>query len=63
VRVFDPINDLLRSRLKDQASQYTTYEDVTIFTGTYNLNGKSPGSESLLPWLFPVAGGEGSPAS
>lgn len=24
-----------------------------IWVGTYNLNGKPPGSESLLPWLFP----------
>jgi hypothetical protein len=29
---------------------------VTIFSGTWNLNGKAP-DESLNPWLFP----EGQP--
>lgn len=25
----------------------------SVFCGTYNLNGRPPGTESLLPWLFP----------
>lgn len=29
---------------------------MTLWCGTYNLNGKPPGSESLLPWLFPTSG-------
>jgi hypothetical protein len=30
--------------------------DCTLWFGTYNLNGRSPGGESLLPWLFPRPG-------
>lgn len=56
IRVYDPINDLLRARLAERAAEYTSHEDVTLWCGTYNLNGKAPGSESLLPWLFPQAG-------
>ncbi|KAM0755638.1 hypothetical protein T439DRAFT_8341 [Meredithblackwellia eburnea MCA 4105] len=60
VRVFNPINDALRASLKQRASEFTTYTDTTIWVGTYNLNGKGPGSESLLPWLFPGNGPEPS---
>jgi hypothetical protein len=42
--------------MREKKNQYTSYEDATIWVGTYNLNGRSPGSESLLPWLFPVDG-------
>ncbi|ORY72560.1 SacI homology domain-domain-containing protein [Leucosporidium creatinivorum] len=56
IRVFNPINDQLRARLHERASEYTSHEDVTLWCGTYNLNGKAPGSESLLPWLFPQSG-------
>ncbi|SGY72918.1 BQ5605_C005g03230 [Microbotryum silenes-dioicae] len=54
VRVFNPVNDLIRTRLRERSSEYTTYEPITFFVGTYNLNGKPPGNESLLPWLFPI---------
>ncbi|KAM0792451.1 hypothetical protein ACM66B_005128 [Microbotryomycetes sp. NB124-2] len=56
VRVFNPINDLLHARLKDRAAEFTSSEDITLWVGTYNVNGKSPSSESLLPWFFPSSG-------
>ncbi|GAA6037102.1 hypothetical protein JCM8097_008735 [Rhodosporidiobolus ruineniae] len=58
VRVFNPIHDALRLQLRERSSEYTSYEQTTVWVGTYNLNGKPPGSESLLPWLcwFPIAG-------
>lgn len=56
IRVFNPVHDLLRARLKQAAGKYTTRQDITMWVGTYNLNGKPPGSENLLPWLFPVPG-------
>ncbi|KAK4058577.1 Inositol-1,4,5-trisphosphate 5-phosphatase 1 [Microbotryomycetes sp. JL221] len=55
VRVFNPINELLHQQLQEQSSKYTTFEDVTLWVGTYNVNGKNPSSESLLPWLFPLS--------
>ncbi|KAK4701408.1 synaptojanin, partial [Phenoliferia sp. Uapishka_3] len=55
VRVYNPVNDALREGLKARATEYTSYEDTTIWVGTYNLNGKGPSSESLIPWLFPAS--------
>ncbi|KAG5728501.1 Inositol-1,4,5-trisphosphate 5-phosphatase 1 [Termitomyces sp. T112] len=52
VTIFDPIHDSVRSALEQRLSEYSTTKQVTIFTGTWNLNGRPP-SESLLPWLFP----------
>lgn len=56
VRVFDPINDQLRARLREASDEFTSRAETTLWVGTYNLNGKGPGSESLLPWMFPVEG-------
>ncbi|BGP13847.1 Inositol-1,4,5-trisphosphate 5-phosphatase 1 [Rhodosporidiobolus nylandii] len=54
VRIHNPVHDLLRSQLRERQAEYTSYEMVSVWVGTYNLNGKPPGGESLLPWLFPV---------
>lgn len=56
VRIFNPVHDALRARLHARAAEFTTSEPTTIWVGTYNLNGKSPGEESLMDWLFPVDG-------
>ncbi|GAA6051835.1 hypothetical protein JCM3770_005490 [Rhodotorula araucariae] len=58
VRIFNPIHDTLRAQLSARAAEFTTHEPATVWVGTYNLNGKAPGAESLLPWLFPVEGPE-----
>ncbi|GLB34014.1 putative inositol polyphosphate phosphatase, catalytic domain homologues [Lyophyllum shimeji] len=52
VTIWDPIHDSVRAALEQRLSEYSTTKQVTIFAGTWNLNGRSP-SESLLPWLFP----------
>ncbi|GAA5957595.1 hypothetical protein JCM3765_001449 [Sporobolomyces pararoseus] len=57
VRIFDPLNDTLRSHLKARSNEYTTYHPTTVWVGTYNLNGKPPSGEDLLPWLFPTEDG------
>ncbi|SCV69109.1 BQ2448_2129 [Microbotryum intermedium] len=54
VRVFNPVNDLIRARLRVRSAEYTSCERINFFVGTYNLNGNPPGNESLLPWLFPI---------
>ncbi|BGP37915.1 Inositol-1,4,5-trisphosphate 5-phosphatase 1 [Rhodotorula kratochvilovae] len=56
VRIFNPIHDTLRAQLRTRAAEFTSHEPATLWVGTYNLNGKAPGAESLLPWLFPVEG-------
>ncbi|GAA5910570.1 hypothetical protein JCM5296_002953 [Sporobolomyces johnsonii] len=56
VRVYNPIHETLRSQLRARSTEYTSFESTSVWVGTYNLNGKAPSSESLLPWLFPVSG-------
>ncbi|KAF5388077.1 hypothetical protein D9615_000583 [Tricholomella constricta] len=56
VSIFDPIHDSVRAALEQRLSEYSTTKQVTVFTGTWNLNGRAPSSESLLPWLFPREG-------
>ncbi|KAI0775957.1 DNase I-like protein [Trametes elegans] len=53
VTIFDPIHDSVRAVLEKRLSEYSTTKSCTIFVGTWNLNGRPPSSESLLPWLFP----------
>ncbi|KAJ1033041.1 hypothetical protein NDA16_000320 [Ustilago loliicola] len=52
VTVFDPVLDSVTAELNARVEEYSSSRDITVFAGTYNLNGKAPG-ESLIPWLFP----------
>lgn len=52
VTVFDPVLDSVTAELNGRVDEYSSSRDITVFAGTYNLNGKAPG-ESLIPWLFP----------
>lgn len=60
IRVFDPVQDEVRLRLRNRRAEYETYGTETVWVGTWNLNGKGPGQESLLPWMFPTSGVEPS---
>ncbi|CCM05549.1 uncharacterized protein FIBRA_07776 [Fibroporia radiculosa] len=53
VTIYDPIHDSVRRALEARLPEYSTTKQCTIFVGTWNLNGRPPSSESLLPWLFP----------
>ncbi|KAH9844079.1 DNase I-like protein [Rhodofomes roseus] len=53
VTIYDPIHDSVRRALEARLPEYSTTKSCTIFAGTWNLNGRPPSSESLLPWLFP----------
>ncbi|KAK2466082.1 hypothetical protein APHAL10511_001724 [Amanita phalloides] len=53
VTIFDPIHDSVRDALEQRLSEYSSTKYCTIFTGTWNLNGRLP-TESLLPWIFPL---------
>ncbi|KAK7060444.1 Inositol-1,4,5-trisphosphate 5-phosphatase 1 [Paramarasmius palmivorus] len=52
VTIFDPIHDSVRAALEQRVHEYSSTKPCIIFTGTWNLNGRLPSSESLLPWLF-----------
>ncbi|CAL1701192.1 unnamed protein product [Somion occarium] len=53
VTIFDPLHDLVNEALNKRLHEYSTTKHCTIFVGTWNLNGRPPSSEFLLPWLFP----------
>ena len=54
VHLFDPINDYVNSELKRKVDEYSTTEEIQIWVGTFNLNGRGRGvKENLSPWLCP----------
>lgn len=53
VRIYDPMLEFVAAKLDGVLSRFTSYRDVNIFTGTYNLNGKEPERADLRAWLFP----------
>lgn len=56
VHLFDPVNDMVFEELERRASEYTLTKSIRIWTGTFNVNGRSEGLNfDLTPWLFPLA--------
>ncbi|KAI5237129.1 hypothetical protein E4T42_09247 [Aureobasidium subglaciale] len=54
VHLFDPINDWVSAELAKKTNEYSAYDSINIYVGTFNLNGKTRGlSEDLSPWLCP----------
>ncbi|PWN44254.1 hypothetical protein IE81DRAFT_27792 [Ceraceosorus guamensis] len=60
VSVYDPLNDSVSAELQDRLDEYSSTRELDIFVGTWNLAGRAPMGESLLPWLFPQGQGEAS---
>lgn len=52
VTIYDPLHDAMSSELYSRLNEYSTSKTISIYSGTFNLNGKPPG-ESLLPWINP----------
>ncbi|EFA77723.1 RhoGAP domain-containing protein [Heterostelium album PN500] len=48
----------ISNKLKEREPEFTKKENMVIFLGTWNVNGKKP-AESLDQWLCPGAGVEG----
>ncbi|KAK3677524.1 Inositol-1,4,5-trisphosphate 5-phosphatase 1 [Recurvomyces mirabilis] len=56
VHLYDPINDWVTAELAKRQSEYSSSEQISIFVGTFNLNGKTAGPEDDLSlWLCPDA--------
>ena len=54
IRIYDPINDYVHEQMQSQTGQFTTYNSINIFTGTFNLNALEPRPNiDLTEWLFP----------
>ncbi|KAK6200271.1 inositol-1,4,5-triphosphate 5-phosphatase [Scheffersomyces amazonensis] len=54
VKIFDPINDYVTEQLKLHKQEFTTYDNIKIYVGTFNLNALDPiNVNDLSNWLFP----------
>ncbi|KAI5949374.1 INP53 [Candida jiufengensis] len=54
VKIFDPASEYVSSKLKQHSHLFSTEENITIFTGTYNVNALEPSNRvDLTSWLFP----------
>ena len=54
VNLFDPINDWVTAEVSRRAPEYTSDQQINLWIGTFNLNGKTTGVDhDLRPWLCP----------
>ncbi|KAM3483740.1 hypothetical protein MY8738_002790 [Beauveria namnaoensis] len=54
VHLCDPISDYISAELNKRSDEYTSFENINLWVGTFNLNGKTEGiGQDLSPWLFP----------
>ncbi|KJZ76562.1 hypothetical protein HIM_03898 [Hirsutella minnesotensis 3608] len=62
VHLFDPISDFVSVELAKRSDEYASSETISIWAGTFNLNGRMDGIDhDLSPWLFPTSLGSGQP--
>ncbi|POV95389.1 hypothetical protein PSTT_16311 [Puccinia striiformis] len=57
VKVFDPLNDTIKRMLHERLSDYSKTISISIWVGTYNLNGRTPpmaNNDELMAWLCPT---------
>lgn len=52
IAIHDPISDNVTRQLSKRLKEYSTNRKITIFSGSYNLNGKDFKGELLDPWLL-----------
>ncbi|CAO3592079.1 unnamed protein product [Absidia cylindrospora] len=52
ILIHDPISDSVSQLMQSRMKEYSTSQQISIFCGTYNLNGKSFKGEKLDPWLL-----------
>ncbi|GAQ46767.1 SacI domain and endonuclease/exonuclease/phosphatase family protein [Aspergillus niger] len=54
VHLYDPINDLVLEELSQRSEEFSYSRSVTVWTGTFNVNGRHEGPDGdLRAWLFP----------
>ncbi|QSL66603.1 hypothetical protein MERGE_000985 [Pneumocystis wakefieldiae] len=52
VYIYDPINEFVTMELEKRVNEFSTIKNISIFIGTFNLNGKKR-TDDLSSWLFP----------
>ncbi|GAA99670.1 uncharacterized protein L969DRAFT_17015 [Mixia osmundae IAM 14324] len=53
VIVFNPARDQVNAQMNARRAEYSSSVPITIAACTWNLNGRPPSTEDLLPWLMP----------
>ncbi|KAI0203994.1 SacI homology domain-containing protein [Astrocystis sublimbata] len=54
VHLFDPISDFVSMELGKRSAEFFSTQPITLWVGTFNLNGRTTGIEDdLSPWLWP----------
>ncbi|KAI1734417.1 SacI homology domain-containing protein [Xylaria scruposa] len=54
VHLFDPISDFVSMELGKRSAEFSSTESITLWVGTFNLNGRTNGlDDDLSPWLWP----------
>ncbi|KAL6834790.1 SacI homology domain-containing protein [Trichoderma camerunense] len=62
VHLFDPISDYVSMELTKRSEEFTSFKNISIWVGTFNLNGRTEGIDhDLSPWLFPPSLGSSQP--
>lgn len=60
VHLYDPINDLVLEELSQRSEEFSYSKSVTVWTGTFNVNGRHEGPDGdLRAWLFPKHDSQG----
>lgn len=59
VRIYDPINEYVQDKLHEEAKIFTTWNNINLFVGTFNVNAAVPHSKlDLTSFLFPPENAE-----
>ncbi|CAN3481304.1 polyphosphatidylinositol phosphatase Inp53p [Diutina catenulata] len=53
IRIWDPCSDYVTQKLEQSKGQFSSHANISLFTGTYNLNGREPIAADLACWLSP----------
>lgn len=62
VHLFDPISDYVSVELGKRSDEFTSFKNISLWVGTFNLNGQTNGiDQDLSPWLFPESLGSTQP--
>lgn len=51
IRLHNPIREAVMKELRDRQAEFTSTTNVKVHIATWNVNGKQPLGESLVPWL------------
>lgn len=62
VHLFDPISDFVSVELAKRSAEFSSFNNITMWVGTFNLNGRTDGvNHDLGPWLYPESLGNHQP--